>query len=1656
MKAATIVCCDCGRHPLNLNEVELSPEGLWRCQECISTRYSLSLLDFIKTRISVTKTEDEDRSKFVLRELVQNADDANASIIVLRFERDALYVANDGRAFSTVGPGGQPGDFERAAQVLRRFKADEKESAGHFGSGFQTIYAITNRPEVHSNAISRALNPAEMSWENLSNHRYSPYMAGEQGRKGVLFRLPWRDDEAAQTSLLGERPFLDENFWPRWNNERIRAFYDDLKSYLPAVILCCQRLRSIRMIWAADSKPEAYDASRDFALNQPLEKPTAISITTGQISAPANWYRWDKGVEECQKCPISFAREAVEYEEPHDLKYLAASSTVADEQGHTQFMVKDDKGIVRVVGKLSEDRKEIKKNHLHILMPLFLARRNQEERSRGNSFLYSVIPLPRRGYNRFAFSAHLIPTEDRKDVDVQGNDEANLRWYRLCMLGIARLYQDLFPHFLTYVKQLRNDMSEKQSIVLQNLPESEIGEWMRPGRGDTDWAQEHSKSLRDWLFAQPILATSGDHWASPSAAYSYSGTDKQVLETLCLDAYPDEFISMCEEVAWLRQRAEQHGFTRQDFTRIWTEIVKANDPKAFRYLGTVILPSGRKLSLTKQACSCLVRYSLQDEETASLNVIPDVDGFLKGIHSFPRLPNEARELGLLLPTGMRIHPDFVELITESEAKKTRRKVMTTSELPELISKIVEMQPKRFAAVSSYDHRILSEMVRLVVLDETFAPDKVIGKNFLPFSYDHSVHVGPCPASEPQHAGENYQRDWIFAPGLEVPGMTDEIQAKIRILDLKGLTSRETAKVASRLNLVALAEPPAGQVTNFIRHFVSGIHGSLFDDAVLAKFLASGNPEYLRKQKNALLNAVRMYFNRPKTEEGLTPEDMGSVPCLYDLQGKWHQAKEFAFGEDSLLNLLGFRALHSDFSDWPSEALEALGVTVEDTAISAIAAKITELASQPERNRNQLATLFGALIISYSPKNLKEIADCLIEIPWIPIGGLHAARAPDAVYPNDELVALFGEKHRPFIDLGRMRSDVLQELTQLAREKRAERLTALGVRFKATIQEMIDFASLCAKRLAAPPENLLRMLSEQFGKVKPDERALWLRKLAPGDFYWSGRWWKGDKIRILGKQDVHLSLEAIGLLVLKAEEATIYADYLEVIGARQGLVVDDLLHGLELLARQSPNRIDELRSLHDKLWAKVEERASEISQEVSDELEKRPLYLLPSGRVLYRPIDVLLDDVGLTSAPVHLGRACVVPRGTGFWAALSKLGAPRISNMGSKKAYTFMSYAASGDGTITEQETELYLGLLLRFNEHRWLRSEEPLLWPSSSRHSLRFASPTDCYVANDIARELFVEVPMLVTSTARGHHPELDQLARAWKSRELQGEIKYPNQNLQNRDTEIEGLVLEAYSHLVGIFGKSDRESLGWMKDLEAARTRGRVQAYAVGQTRGMFSIPAIVPFSLGQTVLLMPEEGVTQEQLADKIVGWSVGCGFPREKANELKNLFLDEYARAIEEKAQLRPGYVETLAQLRMLYGGCQICGWRTPEDEESGNSVESILSVVALKGGLIRGTFYIYEIGNCLYLCPRHQALGQRRLIRFPFLRGPRPHIKRRLQEATRHMPELGESLVVEVYEWNPYGHDDSESKKGWKKRQLTITEEHAKAIFERLVNHFEHEE
>ena len=80
---------------------------------------------------------------------------------------------------------------------------------------------------------------------------------------------------------------------------------------------------------------------------------------------------------------------------------------------------------------------------------------------------------------------------------------------------------------------------------------------------------------------------------------------------------------------------------------------------------------------------------------------------------------------------------------------------------------------------------------------------------------------------------------------------------------------------------------------------------------------------------------------------------------------------------------------------------------------------------------------------------------------------------------------------------------------------------------------------------------------------------------------------------------------------------------------------------------------------------------------------------------------------------------------------------------------------------------------------------------------------------------------------------------------------------------------------------------------------------------------------------------------------------------------------------------GYARTKQDLKDWYNACQICQARTPLDESGNESDETIASIVSMRGGRYKGQFDEYSPGNSIFLCPNHQKLFERGLVKIPFL-------------------------------------------------------------------------
>jgi hypothetical protein len=83
-----------------------------------------------------------DPSHFIF-ELLQNAEDAEASWVRFRLEPDRILFEHNGRPFDRD-------DIEGITGIGNTTKLDDGHKIGSFGIGFKSVYVVTDRPEVHS------------------------------------------------------------------------------------------------------------------------------------------------------------------------------------------------------------------------------------------------------------------------------------------------------------------------------------------------------------------------------------------------------------------------------------------------------------------------------------------------------------------------------------------------------------------------------------------------------------------------------------------------------------------------------------------------------------------------------------------------------------------------------------------------------------------------------------------------------------------------------------------------------------------------------------------------------------------------------------------------------------------------------------------------------------------------------------------------------------------------------------------------------------------------------------------------------------------------------------------------------------------------------------------------------------------------------------------------------------------------------------------------------------------------------------------------------------------------------------------------------------------------------------------------------------------
>jgi hypothetical protein len=142
-------------------------------------------------------------------ELIQNAEDADASSITFIFEKDKVIVLNDGVVF----------DAEDVDAICSVKPGRKKNKIGFFGVGFKSVFNITNTPQVISSRfnfqIENYIYPRPKSNTPDEVKGYYSY------EKGSIFVLP-------QSEGLPSTPELIENF--KEIDDKILLFLEKLNT----------------------------------------------------------------------------------------------------------------------------------------------------------------------------------------------------------------------------------------------------------------------------------------------------------------------------------------------------------------------------------------------------------------------------------------------------------------------------------------------------------------------------------------------------------------------------------------------------------------------------------------------------------------------------------------------------------------------------------------------------------------------------------------------------------------------------------------------------------------------------------------------------------------------------------------------------------------------------------------------------------------------------------------------------------------------------------------------------------------------------------------------------------------------------------------------------------------------------------------------------------------------------------------------------------------------------------------------------------------------------------------------------------------------------------------------------------------------------------
>lgn len=212
-----------------------------------------------------------DDSHFVY-EILQNAEDAQASEVKFVLYKDRLEIFHNGRAFNER-------DVKSITKYAKSTKKTDVNTVGKFGLGFKSVYSVTDEPEIHSGdydfKITEFIRPYPVAHKDVS----APYT--------TLFVLPFISEKKEHVyDKLGHK-------------------FQDLEL---KTVLFLSNIKSICWTIAEDDQ-SFHKRSGTYLKEDVVDKKTGfkkVTCLSDTSSMPDQWFVFSKGSKEHAFIEIAF------------------------------------------------------------------------------------------------------------------------------------------------------------------------------------------------------------------------------------------------------------------------------------------------------------------------------------------------------------------------------------------------------------------------------------------------------------------------------------------------------------------------------------------------------------------------------------------------------------------------------------------------------------------------------------------------------------------------------------------------------------------------------------------------------------------------------------------------------------------------------------------------------------------------------------------------------------------------------------------------------------------------------------------------------------------------------------------------------------------------------------------------------------------------------------------------------------------------------------------------------------------------------------------------------------------------------------------------------------------------------------------------------